>query len=100
MLTTAQLTPLQRDALSAAFQSPAHALVRTRGGYMAQHGRVSTSGLKQVRLFTPRLLNMLERAYLVEFDQPQWPNTATLTRVGIALAEQLRAAEQAKAVRS
>jgi hypothetical protein len=64
---------------------------------MAKHGRVSTSGIKRVRLFTPRLLNMLERAYLVEFDQPQWPNTATLTRVGVSLAEQLVAAERAKA---
>lgn len=102
-LTTAQLTPLQRDALAEALRSPTHALVRTAGGYIAQHPRESTSGLKRVRLFTGRLLNMLERDNLVDFDQAPWPNRATLTKQGLALAEQLRAgptASHAKAVRA
>jgi hypothetical protein len=102
-LTTAQLTPLQCDALAEALRSPTHALVRTASGYIAQHPRESTSGLKRVRLFTGRLLNMLERDNLVDFDQAPWPNRATRTKLGLALAEQLRAGptpSHAKAVRA
>lgn len=93
-LTTAQLTPLQRDALLAALRSPTHTLVRTAGGYIAQQPRQATSGVKQMRLFTGRLLNMLERDYLVDFDEAPWPTRATLTKQGLALAQQLVAGEK------
>lgn len=91
------LTPLKRDALLQAYGSPTRSLVRACGGYMAQGGPLHCSGVKHIRLFTRRLLNMLEYDGLVAFDKPQWPNTATLTPTGIALAEQLHAAELAKA---
>ncbi|WP_396616768.1 hypothetical protein ACHZ97_04120 [Lysobacter soli] len=40
---------------------------------------------------------MLDRDYLAEFDDPAFPNRATLTKPGLALAEQLRVGATAKA---
>lgn len=92
-----QLTPLQASALRAAIHSPTHALVRQGRQYAAQHPRESTSGIKRVPTFTYRLVAMLDRLWLVEFDEPQFPTRATLTAKGKALAEQLLASDAAKA---
>jgi hypothetical protein len=92
-----ELTPLQASALREAHHSPTHALVRQGKQYSAQHPRESTSGIKRVPTFTYRLVAMLERLWLLEFDEPQFPTRATLTRKGIALAEQLVAGDEAKA---
>jgi hypothetical protein len=91
-----QLTPLQASALREAIQSPTHSLVRQGKQYAAQHLRESTSGIKRLPSFTYRLVCMLERAWLVEFDDPQFPTRATLTTKGRALAEQLVDADEAK----
>ena len=92
-----QLTPLQASALREAIQSPTHALVRHGRQYAAQHPRQRTSGIQPIPSFTYRLVAMLERLWLVEFDEPQFPSRATLTAKGKALAEQLLAADAAKA---
>lgn len=97
MLDISDIKPLQRQALLAALTSPTRSLQRTRFGYVGATGTVTVSGIRHIAAFTGRLLNMLERDGLVDFDEPQWPNTATLTPAGLALAEQLQAAEQAKA---
>lgn len=101
--TTDLLTPLERDALQAAHHSPTRCLVRTSGGYIGHQARVSTSGIKRIRVFTGRLVNRLEREGLVDFDKRPWPDRAELTAEGLALAEQLAAEEAqrpAKAVRA
>jgi hypothetical protein len=81
------LKPLQRQALLSAAESPT--FIRGRGGFAVPRNGSPT--------FTLRLMRMLERDYLVEFDDPQFPSTATLTKPGQALATQLRGTEQAKA---
>lgn len=92
-----QLWPLQRLALRAALRSPTHCLVRTRRGYSADPGPVTTSGERAVVHFTVRVMNACERDGLVAFDSPQSPTRATLTPAGEAMAEQLVAADAAKA---
>jgi hypothetical protein len=90
---TNHLTPLERDALLCAYHSPTRSLVRIRDGYMAQdqrHGRV----------FTGRLMNMLDRDNLVEFDPPEFPQRVLLNSQGLAVAEQLAAEQAGKAVRA
>lgn len=89
MLTVKDLKPLQRQALREMLHSPTHALVRLGGSYIAQHPRESTSGLKQVQSFTYRLVRMLERDYLADFDEPEFPTRVTLTALGESLAAQL-----------
>lgn len=92
-----QLTPLQASALREAHAAPTQTLVRQRGAqFIAQHARESTSGIKHVPTFTLRLMRMLDRTWLVEFDDPQFPTRATLTRKGRELAEQLVAGDAAK----
>ena len=85
------LPPLQRDALREMLRSPTHTLVRQGGDFVALGGRATTSGLHQVRLFTKRLVRMLDRAALVDLDDREFPTKATLTSHGKQLAEQLRA---------
>lgn len=90
---TDHLTPLERDALLAAYNSPTRSLVRIRDGYMAQdqqHGRV----------FTGRLMNMLDRDGLVDFDPPTFPARVLLNSRGLAAAQQLAAEQGRKAVRA
>jgi hypothetical protein len=96
-LTTRHLAPLECDALLEALHSPTHTLVRNGRHYMAQAGRGNTSGKHQVRMFTGRLVNMLERDGLVHFDPPQFPERVTLNSHGLILAKQLRDAQMAKA---
>lgn len=92
-----QLTPLQATALREALRSPTRSLVRTGRHYSAPHAQPNSSGVQQVPSFTYRLVAMLERLWLVEFDEPQFPTRATLTRKGAELAEQLVASGVAKA---
>jgi hypothetical protein len=99
-LSTEHLTPLERDALIEGLRSPTHTLVRAGRHYMAQGDGSSTSGARTVRQFTPRLVNMLERDGLVHFEPSQFPERVILNTHGLRLAEQLRAADLAKAVRS
>lgn len=100
MLTTNDLKPLQRRALLAALQSPTHSFQRTRAGFVPAGTATTpnTSGLHQLPTFTLRVMRMLDRDYLVDFDDNNFPSRAELTKPGLALAEQLRdAASQAKA---
>jgi hypothetical protein len=93
-----QLTPLQASALREAHRSPTHTLIRQGRQYVSHHPYMRTaSGVEQVPMFTFRLMAMLERDYLVEFDEPQFPSRATLTPKGFALAEQLHEADKARA---
>lgn len=70
-------------------RSPTHTLVRRGGDFVALGGRATTSGLHQVRLFTKRLVKMLDRAALVDLDDREFPTKATLTPRGLALAARL-----------
>jgi hypothetical protein len=92
-----QLTPLQASALREALGAPTHALVRNAKHYSAPHTQAHASGVQQIPSFTYRLMAMLERAWLIEFDDPQFPTRAMLTRKGHELAEQLVAADRATA---
>lgn len=96
MLTAQQLKPLQRDALREALWSPTHSLIRGPGGFVAAPPR---GGYKigSPKRFTLRLVRMLDRDYLADLDDHQFPTRATLTRVGRELAEQLVADDRAKA---
>lgn len=100
MSATECLTPLERDALREALRSPTRSLVRMGRHYVAQHQRESRSGVQKVRMFTGRLVNMLDRDGLVEFDPPQFPDRVVLNAHGVALAEQLATEDAARAVRS
>lgn len=97
MNPTPHIPPLQRQALLAALHAPTHTLRRMRGGYVALDADVRTSGTTTAHVFTGRLMNMLWRANLVDFDQPDFPHTVTLTDHGKRTAEQLRDAHVAKA---
>jgi hypothetical protein len=87
-----QLTPLQASALREALSSPTRSLVRNGRHYSAPHPQPNSSGVQTTPAFTYRLVAMLERRWLVEFDEPQFPTRATLTRKGRELAEQMIAA--------
>lgn len=89
MLEPSDLKPLQCQALLAALQSPSHSLQRCRKGFAATP-IANVSGTARVPVFTGRLVNMLERDNLVDFDQPRWPEKVTLTPTGVRLAEALR----------
>ncbi|QHG87968.1 hypothetical protein ACCQ13_14880 [Xanthomonas sp. NCPPB 1638] len=75
------LKPIVREALLAAFQSPDHALRRTRAGF-----RGATD-----RAFTRRAINWLEESRLADFDHRDFPSVVTLNARGIAHAQQLTA---------
>ena len=83
------LQPKCQAALLAAYRARNHALRRIRGGYTAPGEAV----------YTTRVINWLDRAYLVTFDPPDFPRTVTLNARGSAHAELLlsRAAGMEKA---
>lgn len=85
-------TPTVRAALMAALNTPAHTLRRTRGGFVS-------SRPIQAAPISRRCANQLERDGLFEFDNPAFPSAITLTREGLEAAQQLQAANQAKAMR-
>ncbi len=74
-----RLTPKPRAALLAAYNAPGHSLRKTVGGHAAPGGEA----------FNRRVINWLDDAYLVVFDQPEFPKTVTLNSRGVALAKQL-----------
>lgn len=93
MTTIAQLTQLQRTALLTALDAPSHCLLRVRGGYASHNPTLTTTPV-----FTHRLMRIMERAWLFQFDDPDLPRYAKLNSNGLALAQQLRAGETGKAV--
>lgn len=92
-MTPDQLTPLQVSALLTALDAPNHCLMRVREGYASQNPTLTTSPV-----FTHRLMRIMERAWLFQFDDPALPRYAKLNRNGLELAQQLRAGETTKAV--
>lgn len=97
MQNVADLTHLQRTALAEAYRSASHSLVRQGARFIALHDRESKSGIRQQPAFTLRLVRMLERDWIVEFDDPAFPSRATLTKKGLRLARELDTAAKAKA---
>lgn len=75
------LKPIVREALLAAFQSPDHALRRTRAGFRGASDRV----------FTRRAINWLEESRLADFDHRDFPSVVTLNSRGLAQAQELTA---------
>lgn len=95
---TADLTPLERDALLEALQTPTRSLQRTCAGYVALKPRTRSTDAPSSRVFTSRVMKRLDRRALVDFDPPQCPERATLTRRGLAAAQQLQAEKTQQAV--
>jgi len=93
-------TPTIRAALLAALDTPTRTLRRCQNGFIAVGESIKTSGPKPFQAFTKRAVNQLEREGLARLDDPDSPSTATLTDAGVAAAEQLKAQQQGKAVRS
>lgn len=91
------LQPMMRAALVAAYNTPSRTLKRGPGGYIAYDSTIRKSGPVQYQAFTRRTINRLDEAGLVTLDEPEFPTTITLNARGIAAAEQLIAAEKAKA---
>lgn len=84
------VTPKTRDALLLAYNAPGGELVRCPGGF----GR---KGELQAGVVTLRTANTLQAESLVNFDQPLFPTAIALTAKGVEVAEQLVAANAAKA---
>lgn len=89
MTDTAHVTPLERSALLAAYQSPGHTLRRMGNGFIAAPARRATSGPLAAHNVTKRMALRLERDQLVRLDDPHCPSAMTLTESGRALAQQL-----------
>lgn len=85
------LQPKAIAALLAAYASQGKRLHRTRGGFAGLPAEIKTSGAVTTQVFTRRVINWLDDAYLVTFDDPDFPHTVTLNARGIAHAEQLLA---------
>lgn len=100
MQTLRDIPPLQRAALRDAFHSPTQSLVRSAGGFSAAPARGQRSTTTTVRCFTLRLVRMLDRAYLVDLDQPDFPTRATLTAKGRKLAALLVQAHRDAALKA
>lgn len=80
-----QLKPLQRQALLAGLQSLSHSFERRGKAFVPR----DTAQLPAPE-FTHRLINMLDRDYLVTLDDPNVPRIAKLTSKGVALANALK----------
>lgn len=91
------LQPMMRAALLAAYATPSRTLKRGPGGYVAFGSTIRKSGTVQCEAFTRRTVNRLDDAGLVTLDDPQFPTTVALNARGVAEAEQLIAADKAKA---
>lgn len=85
----APLKPLERAALITASGATGHALKRTRGGFY--------SPKQPAAIFTRRVVNWLYERALIDYDDPQFPTKATLTRLGQEQAGALVAASMQKA---
>ena len=95
-----ELQPMMRAAIIAAYNTPSRALKRGPGGYIAFDSTIRTSGPVQYQAFTRRTVNRLSDAGLVTLDHPMFPTTITLNERGVAEAQQLVDAAQAKARRA
>lgn len=82
----APLKPLERAALITANDAKDHVLKRTRGGFY--------SPKKPSAVFTRRVVNWLYERALIDYDDPNFPTQATLTKSGMAQASAL--VEQAR----
>lgn len=82
-MTPTTITPTLRACLLAMYAAPNNALQRARGGF-------SVAGAP---MFTLRAVRMLERDWLVEFDNPAFPASVTLTAKGRELARQIAVAQ-------
>lgn len=91
------LQPMMRAALLAAYNTATRSLKRGPGGYIAFGTTVRQSGPLTCQAFTKRTVNRLDDAGLVTLDDPAFPTTVTLNARGVAEAEQLIAADKAKA---
>lgn len=91
------LQPMMRAALLAAYGTPTRTLKRGPGGYVAFGNTIRKSGPVQYQAFTRRTVNRLDEAGLVTLDDPAFPTTVALNARGVAEAEQLLAADKAKA---
>jgi len=78
-----QITPLVAQAMHACHQSPDGKLRRTRNGYVATGA--------QMPVFTKRLVQMMDRAYLVRIEG-ELAETVVLTTKGKRVAQGLAAA--------
>lgn len=96
MIKPENLTPRQRDVLRSANRSHDRSLQRICGGMWKATN--TAADVRTETAFTVRTMRMLERAWLIEFDNPQLPRTATLTSDGLAIAQQLHDADAAQAV--
>lgn len=91
----ADLKPLQRKALAAALDSPTFSFVRSRRGWIAEDAMQRGDELPIA--FTLRLMRMMDRDYLLDFDNDGFPMRATLTMPGRQLAEQMPVTQRTKA---
>lgn len=98
-MTATAYTPTVRAALLAALDTPTHSLRRGCGGFIATGAPIRQSVPRTMPVFTRRVVNWLERDGLAEFDDPNSPSNVTLTADGLAAAQELKAAQQAKATR-
>lgn len=82
----APLKRLERAALITASGAAGHALKRTRGGFY--------SPKQPANVFTRRVMNWLYERALIDYDDPNFPTLAKLTKSGMvqaaALIEQAR----------
>lgn len=91
MQRAADLTHLQRLAIAEAFRSPSRSLVRVGASFTALNQREARSGMRRSPAFTLRLVRMLDRAYLIDFDDEAFPSRATLTSKGLRIGQELAA---------
>ena len=75
------LTPKLREAVTAAFRSPGHRLVRCAGGYKPNQG-------SDAQAITRRAVNMLERDYVLRYEGDMHAS-AVLTSKGERIASEL-----------
>lgn len=87
--TAPHVTALERTALLAAYQAPAHTLRRFGSGFVAPPPRAATTGPVQAHSVTKRMALRLQRADLVQLDDEYCPSSLTLTDEGAALAREL-----------
>lgn len=92
MSATLDITPLERSALIAAYQAPGHSLPRIGNAFVAAPPRNPHSGPTIVHSVTKRMALRLQRADLVQLDDPHCPSRMTLTEEGCAVARELLAA--------
>lgn len=88
MTDTTGITPLHRQLLLAGLASNAHGFLRCRGGYIALSGNRT--------VFTTRTVRAMEREGYIAY-RDQFAEIAKLTAAGVAAAQALRDAGQAKA---